>query len=138
MVGIELHVAPYLHSNLSSKLQYLGNKFVHIISRTHRTLQPPYLQTQRYTNTLGMDGSSNKPAEKHRFTSPNETVECAGALFDMDGTIIDSTDAIVKHWHKIGAQLGVDPTVILATSHGRRSIDVLEHYDPKLANWECG
>jgi hypothetical protein len=23
-----------------------------------------------------------------------------GLLFDMDGTIIDSTDAIVKHWHK--------------------------------------
>ena len=23
-----------------------------------------------------------------------------GVLFDMDGTIVDSTDAIVKHWHK--------------------------------------
>jgi len=26
--------------------------------------------------------------------------------------------------------------VILATSHGRRSIDVLQIYEPKLANWE--
>ena len=24
----------------------------------------------------------------------------AGILFDMDGTLVDSTDAIVKHWHK--------------------------------------
>lgn len=24
----------------------------------------------------------------------------AGILFDLDGTIVDSTDAIVKHWHK--------------------------------------
>lgn len=24
----------------------------------------------------------------------------AGLLFDMDGTLIDSTDAIVKHWQK--------------------------------------
>lgn len=54
----------------------------------------------------------------------------------MDGTIIDSTDAIVKHWFKIGKQLGVDPNTILATSHGRRSIDVLKLYDPSLANWE--
>ncbi|KAI9840011.1 MAG: hypothetical protein M1819_000203 [Sarea resinae] len=54
----------------------------------------------------------------------------------MDGTIIDSTNAIIKHWHKLGAELGVDPNVILATSHGRRSIDVLKLYDPKRATRE--
>jgi len=54
----------------------------------------------------------------------------------MDGTIIDSTDAVVKHWHKIGEELGVDPNVILQTSHGRRSIDVLKLLDPKKANWD--
>lgn len=64
-------------------------------------------------------------------------IECAGALFDMDGTIIDSTQAIIKHWQQLGAILGVDPDQILATSHGRRSIDVLRLYDPSLANWEC-
>jgi hypothetical protein len=31
--------------------------------------------------------------------SPQEFC-CAGVLFDMDGTIIDSTDAIVKHWNR--------------------------------------
>jgi glycerol-1-phosphatase len=30
----------------------------------------------------------------------------------------------------------VDPNTILATSHGRRSIDVLKMYDEKKANWE--
>lgn len=55
----------------------------------------------------------------------------------MDGTIIDSTNAIVKHWQKIGKEIGVDPEVILATSHGRRSIEVLEILDPSRANWEC-
>jgi hypothetical protein len=35
--------------------------------------------------------SSIKPAEIHSF---------AAVLIDMDGTLIDSTDAIVKHWHK--------------------------------------
>jgi glycerol-1-phosphatase len=54
----------------------------------------------------------------------------------MDGTIIDSTNAIIKHWHKIGNELGVDPEVILATSHGRRSIDVLKEFDPSKATEE--
>lgn len=54
----------------------------------------------------------------------------------MDGTIIDSTDAVVKHWHTIGKELGVDPEVILQTSHGRRSIDILKLISPEKANWE--
>ncbi|KAL6704024.1 DL-glycerol-3-phosphatase [Coniothyrium glycines] len=70
------------------------------------------------------------------FSAPAQTIKCHGLLFDMDGTIIDSTDAVVKNWQKIGRQIGVNPEVILATSHGRRSIDVLQIYEPKLANWE--
>ena len=34
------------------------------------------------------------------FTGQPETHTFAGILFDMDGIIVDSTDAIVKHWHK--------------------------------------
>ncbi|QRC99790.1 hypothetical protein JI435_067270 [Parastagonospora nodorum SN15] len=70
------------------------------------------------------------------FSAATQTIQSHGLLFDMDGTIIDSTDAIVKHWQKIGREIGVDPEVVLATSHGRRSIDVLQIYEPKLANWE--
>lgn len=33
--------------------------------------------------------------------------------------------------------MGVDPNVILASSHGRRSIDVFKIYDPSKANWDC-
>ncbi|KAK5089647.1 DL-glycerol-3-phosphatase [Lithohypha guttulata] len=32
--------------------------------------------------------------------------------------------------------MGVDPTMILATSHGRRTIDVIKQYDATRANWE--
>ncbi|KAJ5098857.1 Glycerol-1-phosphate phosphohydrolase 2 [Penicillium argentinense] len=70
------------------------------------------------------------------FSAPTETVTFDGILSDFDGTIVDSTNAIVKHWHKIGAELGVDPEVILATSHGRRSIDTMALYDKNKANWE--
>ena len=37
---------------------------------------------------------------------------------------------------RIGKDIGVDPEVILATSHGRRSIDVLKIHQPELANWD--
>ena len=33
------------------------------------------------------------------FTRAPERVNFDGLLFDLDGTIIDSTDAIIKHWH---------------------------------------
>lgn len=32
------------------------------------------------------------------FSLPKQEVTFDGFLFDMDGTIIDSTDAVVKHW----------------------------------------
>ncbi|KFY96951.1 hypothetical protein V500_02244 [Pseudogymnoascus sp. VKM F-4518 (FW-2643)] len=70
------------------------------------------------------------------YTAPAEEVSFAGLLFDLDGTIIDSTDAVVKHWHEIGKEIGVDPNVILQTSHGRRSIDVLKLLSPEKANWD--
>lgn len=37
----------------------------------------------------------------------------------------------------LGNEMGIDPNIILATSHGRRSIDVLKLYDPARANWKC-
>ncbi|KAL8694361.1 MAG: hypothetical protein Q9218_000998 [Villophora microphyllina] len=54
----------------------------------------------------------------------------------MDGTIVDSKDAIEKYWHKIGNELGVDPLQILLTSHGRRSIETIALYDQSKANWD--
>jgi len=54
----------------------------------------------------------------------------------MDGTIIDSTAAVEKHWNTVGNEIGVDPAVILQTSHGRRSIDMLKVLAPEKANWE--
>ena len=49
--------------------------------------------------------------ETPAFTGQPETHTFAGLLFDMDGTIVDSTDAIVKHWHKF-----VVPSKIIGSS----------------------
>jgi len=39
------------------------------------------------------------------FSTPPQEVTFSGLLFDMDGTIIDSTEAVVKHWHRFVLQL---------------------------------
>ncbi|QUC17740.1 uncharacterized protein UV8b_01981 [Ustilaginoidea virens] len=70
------------------------------------------------------------------FTQPPQRASFSGFLFDMDGTIIDSTAAIVKHWHSIATELALDPQEILKTSHGRRSIDVVGMMAPHKATWE--
>ena len=54
----------------------------------------------------------------------------------MDGTIIDSTDAVEKYWHSLGKEIGVSGDKILETSHGRRSIDILALLAPDKANWD--
>ncbi|OAL39891.1 hypothetical protein AYO20_00803 [Fonsecaea nubica] len=74
--------------------------------------------------------------EQPNFSAPPTVASARGLLLDFDGTIIDSTSAIIKHWHKQGEIMGVDPNIILASSHGRRSIDVFKMYDPSKANWD--
>ncbi|WPG99745.1 Glycerol-1-phosphate phosphohydrolase 1 [Acrodontium crateriforme] len=74
--------------------------------------------------------------DQHAFSSPTTTHEFACLLFDMDGTIIDSTNAIVKYWTRLGEEIGMSGDQILQTSHGRRSIDVLALIAPDRANWE--
>ncbi|EME87461.1 uncharacterized protein MYCFIDRAFT_191889 [Pseudocercospora fijiensis CIRAD86] len=74
--------------------------------------------------------------ETNNFSAPPTTQNFSALLFDMDGTIIDSTNAIIKHWHQIGQEIGISGSEILKTSHGRRSIDVLEILCPERANWE--
>jgi glycerol-1-phosphatase len=45
-------------------------------------------------------GSIQQPKNANMdFTAPPQQVTFDGLLFDMDGTIIDSTEAVVKHWH---------------------------------------
>ncbi|KAK4453015.1 HAD-like domain-containing protein [Podospora aff. communis PSN243] len=70
------------------------------------------------------------------YSAPPQQFIFDGFLFDMDGTIIDSTAAVEKHWEAVGNEIGVSHEVILQTSHGRRSIDILKILCPEKATWE--
>jgi beta-phosphoglucomutase-like phosphatase (HAD superfamily) len=43
------------------------------------------------------------------FSAPPQKVAFSALLFDMDGTIIDSTEAVVKNWHRFVFQLDLFP-----------------------------
>ena len=61
---------------------------------------------------------------------PGTTFDVAAVLFDMDGTLVDSTAAVVRIWHRWAARHGIDPDAILRVSHGRRAQEVMREFAP--------
>jgi glycerol 3-phosphatase-1 len=59
------------------------------------------------------------PASKI-FSSPPQEATFEGLLFDRDGTIIDSTEAVVKHWHRFALPFHL----ILLSNHTSATVHV--------------
>jgi len=51
-------------------------------------------------------------------------------LFDMDGTLVNSTPVIVGLWRRWAARHGVDPEALLSASPGRRAIETVRMFAP--------
>jgi len=51
-------------------------------------------------------------------------------LFDIDGTLVDSTAAVVRTWRVWAAAHGLDAQRILQVCHGRRSEDTIAEFLP--------
>lgn len=51
-------------------------------------------------------------------------------LFDIDGTLVDSTPAVERTWRVWAEAHGVDPEAVLEVSHGRRSQDTIAMFLP--------
>lgn len=50
------------------------------------------------------------------------------ALFDMDGTLVDSTTTVELVWTEIASTYGLDVQEILATAHGVRAADTMRRF----------
>jgi sugar-phosphatase len=61
--------------------------------------------------------------------SPLE-ITAAAALFDMDGTLVDSTAVVETIWRDFCREHGVDERVLVPWSHGRRTPDTVQHFLP--------
>lgn len=51
-------------------------------------------------------------------------------LFDLDGTLVNTTPAVEYFWRAWAVEYGLDGDEILKTSHGRRSLDVIKEQLP--------
>ncbi|WWD17851.1 hypothetical protein CI109_102295 [Kwoniella shandongensis] len=64
------------------------------------------------------------------------SINVESVLFDMDGTLINSSGAVVKAWELFSKSYTLDLDDILRSAHGMRTIDVLRKWcnisDPEL------
>jgi mannitol-1-/sugar-/sorbitol-6-phosphatase len=63
-------------------------------------------------------------------TSPVD-LYCQGILFDMDGILISSLEAVERSWSKWAELRGFDPAVARRIAHGRRAVDTLATMCPQ-------
>ncbi|SEJ67702.1 sugar-phosphatase [Arthrobacter sp. yr096] len=72
------------------------------------------------------------PADHAEHTLPTETptLTARAILFDMDGTLVDSTAIVEQVWSEFADRYGLDIQEILRTSHGVRSGDTVRRYAP--------
>ncbi|KAF9902126.1 hypothetical protein BX616_002028 [Lobosporangium transversale] len=57
-------------------------------------------------------------------------IRCRGLLFDMDGTLIDTTVIVERHWKIWCEGHGVEFEQLIATSHGRPSFEIMKQWAP--------
>ena len=63
-------------------------------------------------------------------------IDCDVVLFDMDGTLVDSTPVVERIWGRWAAKHGIDLVPLLQISHGRPTIETLSIVAPHLATPE--
>jgi len=51
-------------------------------------------------------------------------------LFDMDGTLVDSTEAVVRSWRRWSERRGLDESKVLPICHGRPAADTIRIFAP--------
>lgn len=68
---------------------------------------------------------------------PTETVKTLtvrAVLFDMDGTLVDSTAIVEQVWSEFAGRYGLDIEEILRTSHGVQARDTVRRFAPAGAD----
>lgn len=55
---------------------------------------------------------------------------CKAVLFDMDGTLVDSTRVVERAWSWWAKRHGIPLATVLAFSHGRPTIATMQHFLP--------
>jgi sugar-phosphatase len=59
-------------------------------------------------------------------------IRCAAVLFDMDGTLVDSSSCVESTWRMWAGKHGVDIDALLRISHGRQNHETIRLIAPHL------
>jgi sugar-phosphatase len=63
-------------------------------------------------------------------------IDCEAILFDMDGTLVDSTPVVERQWKRFAERHNLDYAHIMRVSHGRRNQETIREIAPHLATPE--
>lgn len=63
---------------------------------------------------------------------PDATLLASALLFDMDGTLVDSTPCIEGLWTRWSVRHGLDPASVMQEVHGRRGVETIRIVAPHL------
>jgi sugar-phosphatase len=63
-------------------------------------------------------------------------LRCRALLFDMDGTLVDSTPVVELAWGGWSARHNIPLEEVLSFSHGRPTMATLDRFLPGRDNWE--
>jgi sugar-phosphatase len=70
-------------------------------------------------------------------TVPAQTIHVQAILFDMDGTLVDSTAEVEVMWTEFAAANGVEAQTVIDFAHGRPSRDTIAKFAPhEIERWE--
>jgi sugar-phosphatase len=64
------------------------------------------------------------------------TLNCQAILFDLDGTLVDSTFYIERLWQDWGVRHGISPQYLSQVMHGRRGVEIVSIVAPHLSSQE--
>jgi sugar-phosphatase len=59
-----------------------------------------------------------------------------GLLLDLDGTLVDSTEVVNKHWGLVADELGVPRTQVVGQFHGMTAAETIRRISPSLSDSE--
>ena len=66
------------------------------------------------------------------YTRIDMQIQAKAVLFDLDGTLVNSTHCVEAHWRQWAARRGFDAEKILQISHGRPTVDTIRLVAPEL------
>lgn len=89
------------------------------------------------TSTQTMPKMVAMPSSAYMAKADTHSIPVDAVLFDMDGTLIDSTPALVKAWKYYADKYNLDYDYIIEHCHGHRAVENMKRFIPSLTDEEA-